>query len=203
MPAALALMVASIVAAALSGATAIAGSIRHVIAGAALYALVLLGGEGYASLLQRFAVTPNEQVAKRRSWNTTSPRRARPSRSIASKSASCRAKPRSRAGHRDQPRHARQRAAVGSPAAARDVRPDPGDPHLLRLRFGRQRSLRHQRQNRQVMLSARELNPAALPNRTWVNERMVFTHGHGLTLGPVNQVTSEGCPCCSSATCRR
>ena len=49
-------------------------------------------------------------------------------------------------------------------------------------------------QSRQVMLSARELNPAALPNRTWVNERLVFTHGHGLTLGPVNQVTSEGLP---------
>jgi uncharacterized membrane protein (UPF0182 family) len=49
-------------------------------------------------------------------------------------------------------------------------------------------------QNRQVMLSARELNPAALPNRTWINERLVFTHGHGLTLGPVNQVTPEGLP---------
>ena len=47
-------------------------------------------------------------------------------------------------------------------------------------------------QNRQVMLSVRELNPAALPNRTWVNERLVFTHGHGLTLGPVNQVTTRG-----------
>jgi uncharacterized membrane protein (UPF0182 family) len=47
---------------------------------------------------------------------------------------------------------------------------------------------------RQVMLSARELNPAALPNRTWINERLVFTHGHGLTLGPVNQVTAEGLP---------
>ncbi len=44
------------------------------------------------------------------------------------------------------------------------------------------------------MLSARELNPAALPNRTWVNERLTFTHGHGLTLGPVNQVTGEGLP---------
>ncbi|MGE3190525.1 MAG: UPF0182 family protein, partial [Vicinamibacterales bacterium] len=47
---------------------------------------------------------------------------------------------------------------------------------------------------RQVMLSARELNPTALPNRTWINERLVFTHGHGLTLGPVNQVTAEGLP---------
>ena len=37
---------------------------------------------------------------------------------------------------------------------------------------------------RQVMLSARELNSASLPNRTWVNERLTFTHGYGLTLGP-------------------
>ena len=44
------------------------------------------------------------------------------------------------------------------------------------------------------MLSARELNSASLPNRTWVNERLTFTHGYGLTLGPVNQVTSEGLP---------
>ena len=47
---------------------------------------------------------------------------------------------------------------------------------------------------RQVMLSARELNSTSLPNRTWVNERLTFTHGYGLTLGPVNQVTREGLP---------
>jgi uncharacterized membrane protein (UPF0182 family) len=47
---------------------------------------------------------------------------------------------------------------------------------------------------RQVMLSARELNPESIPNRTWVNERLMFTHGYGLTLGPVNQVTTEGLP---------
>ncbi len=49
-------------------------------------------------------------------------------------------------------------------------------------------------QSRQVMLSVRELNPAALSNRTWINERLVFTHGHGLTLGPVNEVTADGLP---------
>jgi uncharacterized membrane protein (UPF0182 family) len=38
------------------------------------------------------------------------------------------------------------------------------------------------------------LNSTSLPNRTWVNERLTFTHGYGLTLGPVNQVTSEGLP---------
>jgi uncharacterized membrane protein (UPF0182 family) len=47
---------------------------------------------------------------------------------------------------------------------------------------------------RQIMLSARELSSASLPSRTWINERLTFTHGYGLTLGPVNQVTPEGLP---------
>jgi len=47
---------------------------------------------------------------------------------------------------------------------------------------------------RQIMLSARELNSESLQNRSWVNERLNFTHGYGLTLGPVNQVTAEGLP---------
>jgi uncharacterized membrane protein (UPF0182 family) len=47
---------------------------------------------------------------------------------------------------------------------------------------------------RQIMLSGRELNSESLPSRTWINERLTFTHGYGLTLGPVNQVTPEGLP---------
>ncbi len=47
---------------------------------------------------------------------------------------------------------------------------------------------------RQVLLSPRELNSAALPTRTFINERLTFTHGMGLTLSPVNQVTVEGLP---------
>ena len=47
---------------------------------------------------------------------------------------------------------------------------------------------------RQIMLSARELNTESLPNRNWINEHFTFTHGYGLTLGPVNQVTREGLP---------
>ncbi|HXM38596.1 MAG TPA: UPF0182 family protein [Gemmatimonadales bacterium] len=49
-------------------------------------------------------------------------------------------------------------------------------------------------QYRQVLLSPRELNSASLPTRTFINERLTFTHGMGLTLGPVNQVTEEGLP---------
>ena len=49
---------------------------------------------------------------------------------------------------------------------------------------------------RQVMLAARELDysnvPAAAQN--WVNERLKYTHGYGLAMSPVNQVTVEGLP---------
>jgi uncharacterized membrane protein (UPF0182 family) len=47
---------------------------------------------------------------------------------------------------------------------------------------------------RQVLLSPRELNSASLPTRTFINERLTFTHGMGLTLSPVNEVTDEGLP---------
>jgi len=47
---------------------------------------------------------------------------------------------------------------------------------------------------RQVLLSPRELNSASLPKRNFLNERLRFTHGMGLTLSPVNQVTPEGLP---------
>jgi uncharacterized membrane protein (UPF0182 family) len=47
---------------------------------------------------------------------------------------------------------------------------------------------------RQVLLSARELNTGALPTRTFINDHLTFTHGMGLTLAPVNQVTTEGLP---------
>jgi uncharacterized membrane protein (UPF0182 family) len=47
---------------------------------------------------------------------------------------------------------------------------------------------------RQVLLSPRELNSASLPTRNFINERLTFTHGMGLTLSPVNQVTDEGLP---------
>ena len=47
---------------------------------------------------------------------------------------------------------------------------------------------------RQIMLSARELNSTTLPSSSWINQRLTFTHGYGLTLGPVNEVTPEGLP---------
>ena len=47
---------------------------------------------------------------------------------------------------------------------------------------------------RQIMLSPRELASESLPNRSWINEKLSFTHGYGLAAGPVNQVTAEGLP---------
>jgi uncharacterized membrane protein (UPF0182 family) len=47
---------------------------------------------------------------------------------------------------------------------------------------------------RQVLLSPRELNSNSLPTRNFINERLTYTHGMGLTLAPVNQVTEEGLP---------
>jgi hypothetical protein len=47
---------------------------------------------------------------------------------------------------------------------------------------------------RQVMLSVRELSHAHLPGRIWINEHLVYTHGFGVVVGPVNRVTPEGLP---------
>ncbi|MEO0768340.1 MAG: UPF0182 family protein, partial [Cyanobacteria bacterium J06649_4] len=49
---------------------------------------------------------------------------------------------------------------------------------------------------RQVMLAARELDYDAFPEkgRNWVNKRLKYTHGYGLAMSPVNQVTVEGLP---------
>jgi uncharacterized membrane protein (UPF0182 family) len=49
-------------------------------------------------------------------------------------------------------------------------------------------------QYRQTMLSPRELSTDSIPTKNWINERLTFTHGYGVTLGLVNQVTAEGLP---------
>lgn len=46
----------------------------------------------------------------------------------------------------------------------------------------------------QVMLAVRELNKEKLNNPTWVNRNLEFTHGYGIVMNPVEQVTSEGQP---------
>lgn len=49
---------------------------------------------------------------------------------------------------------------------------------------------------KQVMLSAREMDQRDLPEsaQTWVNKHLVYTHGYGLVMSPVERVTTGGLP---------
>ncbi|GAA0430805.1 UPF0182 family protein [Lentibacillus halophilus] len=48
----------------------------------------------------------------------------------------------------------------------------------------------------QVFLGARELNTKDLPSqaKTWVNQNLRYTHGYGMAMSHVNQVTAQGQP---------
>ncbi len=46
----------------------------------------------------------------------------------------------------------------------------------------------------QVMASARELSYDDLPSKSWINEKLVFTHGNGVSLAHVARITPEGLP---------
>jgi uncharacterized protein len=171
------------------------GRLRSLVIAAALYLLVSFGGEGYAAAIQRFVVTPNEQVRETPYIEHTiaSTREAFGLENVEERELS---------GDALLTRDDITRNA----ATLRNVR--LWDHQPLLDTFGQLQEIRPyydfvsvdndryhiDGEYRQVMLSARELNSAALPNRTWVNERLTFTHGYGITLGPVNQVTEEGLP---------
>ncbi|MFN7978865.1 MAG: UPF0182 family protein [Vicinamibacterales bacterium] len=195
MPVALAETGVALIAAGLVVAWALGDRTRYLAVAVVLYALTLVGGQLYAEGLQRFVVTPNEQAreAPYIQYNIDATRKAFALDTIA------------------------QRPLTGDAELTRaDIEKNRATLDNVRLwdhqplleTFGQIQEIRTyydftavdndryviDGQMRQVMLSARELNPEALPNRTWVNERLTFTHGHGLTLGPVNQVTGEGLP---------
>jgi len=160
-----------------------------------LYVAVSVGGEVYGSILQRFVVAPNEQTRESPyiQHNIDATRRAFAL---------------DRVEERELSGDALLTAADISRNADTLENVRLWDHQPLLETFGQIQEIRtyyefgavdndRYRINgklRQVMLSARELNSASLPNRTWVNERLTFTHGYGLTLGPVNEVTSEGLP---------
>lgn len=47
---------------------------------------------------------------------------------------------------------------------------------------------------RQVMLAVRELDKGQLQSPTWVTQKLQFTHGYGIVVNPVNEVTNDGLP---------
>ncbi len=50
--------------------------------------------------------------------------------------------------------------------------------------------------NKQVIIAGRELDSQLLPSQaqTWVNQHLVYTHGYGFTMSPVNRVADGGLP---------
>ena len=195
MPAALVLAAVSVIGALLAIVHATTPKNWPIPAAAALYLLVAIGGEVYSTLLQRFVVTPNEQTRESPfiQHNIDATRRAFALDQVETRELS---------GDALLTRQDIERNA----ATIQNVR--LWDHQPLLDTFGQLQEIRTYYDfvgvdndrykiggaTRQVMLSPRELNSASLPNRTWVNERLTFTHGYGLTLGPVNQVTQEGLP---------
>lgn len=164
-------------------------------AGLALYAVTAAVGGVYAGFLQRFIVTPNEQIKEQPFivHNIAATRKAFGVDDVVERELS---------GDAQLTRE--------SIAANRETIDNVRlwDHQPLLQTFGQLQEIRTyydfisvdndryviDGQYRQVMLSARELNIQSLPNPTWVNERLTFTHGYGITLGPVNEVTPEGAP---------
>ena len=195
MPAALALAAAAAVGVILSILRAMDRVPWALVGAAGLYAVVLLGGSIYATFIQRFVVAPNEQAreAPYITHNIAATRQG---------FALDRIEDRELTGDAELTRDDIER----NRETLDNVR--LWDHQPLLETFGQIQEIRTyydfisvdndrydiDGRTRQVMLSVRELNPTTLPNRTWINERLVFTHGHGLTLGPVNQVTQEGLP---------
>jgi uncharacterized membrane protein (UPF0182 family) len=52
------------------------------------------------------------------------------------------------------------------------------------------------KQDQQVIITARELDYNAVPQQaqTWINKHLIYTHGYGFTLSPVNTVAPGGLP---------
>ena len=161
-----------------------------------LYLVTSIGGSLYAAAIQRFVVTPNEQAAELPyiTHNIAATRQAFNLAEVRTRNVSGDALELTR---EDIERNA---------DTIKNVR--LWDHQPLLDTFGQIQELRTyydfvsvdndrytiNGELRQVMLSARELNSESLPNRTWINEHLTFTHGYGITLGPVNEVTTEGLP---------
>jgi uncharacterized membrane protein (UPF0182 family) len=166
-----------------------------VAAAVGLYLATSAGGEGYSVLVQRFVVAPNEQARETPfiQHNINATRRA---------FALDRVEERRLSGDAELTRDdVTRNSATLSNVRLWDHQPlldTFGQLQIFRtyydfIRVDNDR-YRINGALRQVMLSARELNLESLPSRTWISEHLTYTHGYGLTLGPVNQVTSEGLP---------
>lgn len=170
--------------------------LRPMVALVALWVLVSVGGSLYAAGLQRYIVEPNEltREAPYIRYNIEATRAAYLLDGV-EKRAFPRVQPLTAEILRRNEivlRNIRlwdERPLAQTIAQLQELRPyyafSPVDVDRYRLLTG---------QVRQVMLAARELQKENLPARSWINERLIFTHGYGLVLNPVDEVTPEGQP---------
>jgi uncharacterized protein len=195
LPALRILMVVAIAGAGLAIVHAFSSSWWPIPAAFVLYLLTSAGGVVYAATVQRFIVSPNEQTkeAPFMTNNIAATRRAFALENVEQRDLSGDAE-------------LSWTDIVRNADTVKNVR--LWDHQPLLDTFGQMQEIRTyydfvsvdndrymiNGELRQIMLSARELNAGSLPNPTWINERLTFTHGYGLTLGPVNQVTDEGLP---------
>ena len=171
------------------------GRLWPIAAAVALYIAVSIAGSAYAAIIQRFVVAPNEQVRETPFivHNIQSTRAAfglegTIERPLSGEARLTRADLERNATTIDNVPLWNDRPLLDTFSQIQEIRTYydfvavDNDRYTIDGRY------------RQIMLSARELNPRSLPSRTWINERLTFTHGYGLTLGPVNEVTREGLP---------
>ncbi len=189
------LAIASLVGAALCVYNAFSAKNRGALAAVILYAVVLVVGNLYPAIFQKFIVAPNEldKESPQIRYNIEATLRAYGLEQVEDRSLS------------------------GDKALTpNDIQANLATIHSIRLwdheplldAFSQIQEIRtyydfvsvdndryfHGGEPQQMMLSPRELNSASLPERNWINEHLSYTHGYGLTLGPVNRVTSEGLP---------
>ncbi len=172
-----------------------ASSYRAALVGAGLYLLVFLAGNLYPALLQKFVVAPNElsKESPQIEHNIKATLRAYDLDAVEERNLSGdkALTPQDIQNNAPTIRSIRlwdHEPLLDAFSQIQEIRTYYDfvsvDNDRYRLNGGPQ----------QMMLSARELDSASLPERNWINEHLSYTHGYGLTLGPVNRVTTEGLP---------
>ena len=168
------------------------------VGGLGLWLLVLIvGGWAYPGLAHRLDVQPNE-LERERPYIQNNIEFTREAYGL------------NRIVEREHPGEpaVTQEELVGNPLTVRNFR--LWDPEPLLITYNQVQSIRLyydildadvdryyvDGEYRQVMVGARELSPEKLPGsaQTWVNRRLQFTHGYGVVMSPVNEVSPEGLP---------
>ena len=149
----------------------------------------------YPEAIQRFTVDPNT-YAQEQQYIANNIEMTRLAYDLdAWEARSYRAISRSPRTHPQRGRHVHQRPAVGLPPAADHAGPAPDRPPVLRL-HGRGHGPLHDRRQAAPghALRPRAGHRAEPDRHRWVNERIIYTHGIGVAMIPVNEVTNEGQP---------